>query len=99
MDVATLECGAKQIILNHDDNFQVLFLNEAEVEVAQVYSLKMKSCTKGALITNHLHFTQIQYDENNNRFARLDDGHHCYVNLGVRKEELDEWKLISNDNH
>ena len=56
MDVTTLECGAKQITINHDENYEILFLNDEEKEVAVA-----SSCL------NRLLFSVIRYDENNIR--------------------------------
>ena len=51
-----LECGARQITVNHDDKFEILFLNDEGKEVAIVSS-----------VLNRLLFSVIRYDENNIR--------------------------------
>jgi hypothetical protein len=86
MEVATLECGAKQITLNHDDNYEILFLNEEGVEVAQVFPFKKISIENDSSVRNHLRFSIINYDENNNRKV----GYDYSVSLGKRNEELVE---------
>ena len=74
MNVVTFACGTKQITLNHDDKYAISILNEAEVEVAQVCSS----------VRNHLRFSIINYDENNNRKL----GYNYSVNLGKKNEEM-----------
>jgi hypothetical protein len=38
MEINTLECGAKQIIMEPTDNFEILFQNESEKAIFTVFS-------------------------------------------------------------
>ena len=75
MDLATLECGANQITINHDDNCEILFLNEEGKEVAIASS-----------VLNRVLFSVIRYDENNIR----ENAYQFSVKLANEIEEVVE---------
>ena len=73
MRLTTLECGARRITVNHDDKFEILFLNDEGKEVAIASS-----------VLNCLLFSVIRCDENNIR----ENAYQFSVKVAKKSEEV-----------